>query len=56
MKKEQKWNIFLVKIEDKDDQQLTQHVITDLNWQLVWNIASISICKMKYRIVFDISK
>ncbi len=27
MKKEQKWNIFLVKIEDKDDEWSTQHVI-----------------------------
>ncbi len=29
MKKEQKWNIFLVKIEDKDDEQSMQYVITD---------------------------
>ncbi len=28
----------------------------DPNWQLVWNIESISMCKMKYRIVFDIQK
>ncbi len=27
MKKEQKWNIFFVKIEDKDDERSTQHVI-----------------------------
>ncbi len=41
MKKEQKWNIFLVKIKDKDDERLTQHVIIDLNWQLVWNIENV---------------